>query len=64
MFQSLIIVGGEDGDIRSWENGVGFGDGNTWPDYFWDHHQESNYYADPEKDVPGQQETFEWADAK
>ena len=59
MFQSLIVDG--DGEYTSWMDGVS-NIGYTWPDYFWDHHQESNYYDDPAKDVPGQQETFEWAD--
>ena len=60
MFQSLIVDGGEEGEIRSWQMGSSWGNGATWPDYFWDHHQETNYFADPQKDVPGQQETFDW----
>lgn len=58
MFQSLIVDAGEETDIRSWEAGNYWGDGTTWPDYYWDHHQETNYFADPQKDVPGQQQTF------
>ena len=59
MFQSLIADGGYENDIKSWEAGVGWGLGSTWPDYWWDHHHQQNYFDDPAKNVPGQADTFE-----